>query len=169
VLWSDHGWHLGEKEHWQKFTPWRACTRVPLMVQIPAGISNLKAGTTAGTVCDEPVSLLSLFPTLVELAGLPEKKDNDGPSLMPLLEDASAEWPHVAVTFQHRFGSYSVSDNDWRYIYYEDGGEELYNIKEDPYEWTNLASEKGHAAKLAEMRALSPKEFAPMPAKKLDK
>jgi arylsulfatase A-like enzyme len=163
VLWSDHGWHLGEKQHWQKFTAWRACTRVPLMVKVPEGISKLKQGTTAGTVCDEPVSLLSLFPTLVELAGLPKKQDNDGPSLLPLLEDAEADWPHVAVTFQHHVGSFSVSDNDWRYIYYTDGGEELYNIRDDPYEWINLASKAKHAARLTAMRALSPTEFVPMP------
>lgn len=162
VLWSDHGWHLGEKQHWQKFTPWRACTRVPLMMRIPGGISKLAKGTTAGTVCDEPVSLLSLFPTLVELAGLPEKADNDGPSLIPLLRNPNAAWPHVAVTFQHHFGSFSVSDNDWRYISYRDGGEELYHIKKDPYEWSNLATEPEHAAQLKKMRALSPTEFAPL-------
>jgi arylsulfatase A-like enzyme len=166
VLWSDHGWHLGEKQHWQKFTPWRACTRVPLMMRVPAGISTLKPGTTAGTVCDQPVSLLSLFPTLLELSGLPEKKDNDGPSLVPLLTDASADWPHVAVTFQHQVGSFGLSAKDWRYIRHRDGGEELYHIKADPHEWTNLAAVPEHAPKLEEMRALAPKTFAPMPAAK---
>lgn len=85
VLWSDHGWHLGEKEHWQKFTAWRVCTRVPLIVRVPAGTPGLPQGTTDGTVCSKPVNLLSLFPTLTALAGLPAKTDNDGPSLVPLL------------------------------------------------------------------------------------
>ncbi len=81
VLWSDHGWHLGEKQHWQKFTAWRVCTRVPLIIRAPRGTPGLPQGTQAGTTCDQPVNLLSLFPTLTQLAGLPDKKTNDGPSL----------------------------------------------------------------------------------------
>ncbi len=89
ALWSDHGWHLGEKQHWQKFTAWRACSRVPLMVRVPAGgaAPGLADGTKPGSVCDRPVNLLSLFPTLAELAGLPQKPGCDGPSLVPLLRD----------------------------------------------------------------------------------
>ena len=75
VLWSDHGWHLGEKQHWQKFTAWRVCTRVPLIVRVPAGTPGLPQGTQAGARAAKPVNLLSLFPTLTELAGLPDKKD----------------------------------------------------------------------------------------------
>lgn len=163
VLWSDHGWHLGEKEHWQKYTGWRACTRVPLMVRIPAGISSLEAGTIPGTVCDQPVSLVSLYPTLIDLAGLPADEENDGPSLVPLLNDPAGAWGHVAVTHLARRGSFSVSDNDWRYIHYADGGEELYNIKEDPYEWTNLAQAEEHAPQLQVMRDRAPSDFAPKP------
>ncbi|XAM00590.1 sulfatase-like hydrolase/transferase [Phycisphaeraceae bacterium D3-23] len=167
VLWSDHGWHLGEKEHWQKYTGWRACTRVPLMVRVPAGISTLATGTAAGTVCDEPVSLLSLFPTLTELAGIEHKDDNDAPSIVPLLRYGAASagepWDHVAVTYLDRPGSYSISDNDYRYIHYADGGEELYYIPDDPYEWNNLADNPEHAGRLAALRAMGPTEFAPMP------
>lgn len=163
VLWSDHGWHLGEKQHWQKFTAWRAVTRVPLMISVPEGCApGLLAGTSAGTVCDEPVNLLSLFPTLTKLAGLPEKEGNDGPSLLPLLEKGEADWPHVSITHLGEPGSYGLSANDWRYIHYANGDEELYHIKEDPYEWNNLAGDAAHSEKLIELRKLAPKDFVPL-------
>ncbi len=163
VLWSDHGWHLGEKQHWQKFTLWRASTRVPLMVRVPAGISTLSQGTKPGTVIDAPVSLLSLYPTLTELAGLPHKSDNDGPSLVPLLRDASARWPHVAVTYLHSPGAFSISDRGWRYIHYTNGDEEMYDIDNDPYEWHNLAADARQAGHLQRLRDKSPTQFAPFP------
>ena len=103
VLWSDHGWHLGEKQHWQKFTMWRAVTRVPLIVRVPRGAPGLPEGTAAGGICSQPVNLLSLFPTLTELCGLPAKPDNSGPSLRPLLEESAAG---VAARLDHlRAGS----------------------------------------------------------------
>jgi len=163
VLWSDHGWHLGEKQHWQKFTAWRAVTRVPLMVKIPKGSApGLPEGTTAGTVCDQPVNLLSLFPTLTELAGIDPKPDNDGPSLVQLLRDSKADWEHVSVTHLGEPGSYGLSAKDWRYIHYAGGDEELYHIENDPYEWSNLADETEFGEKLAELRALAPVTFAPL-------
>ena len=75
VLWGDHGWHLGEKQHWQKFTGWRVCTRVPFIVRVPEGTPGLPEGTQAGGISTRPVNLLGLFPTLTRLAGLPEKQD----------------------------------------------------------------------------------------------
>lgn len=160
VLWSDHGWHLGEKQHWQKYTAWRACTRVPLMVRVPNGTPGLTSGTTAGTTCSKPVNLLSLFPTLTDLAGLPHKSDNDGPSLLPLLKNPNADWDHTSVTFLGDAGSFGMSTEDWRYIHYSNGDEELYDSEADRYEWTNLAAKPEHLAKLKEMRALAPKTFA---------
>lgn len=167
VLWSDHGWHLGEKEHWQKFTAWRACTRVPLMIRVPKGVRGMQQGTQPNTICDQPVNLVSLYPTLLELAGLPEKKNNDGPSLVPLLRDSEPTWPHVAVTHLNRPDNYSVSDRRWRYIHYTSGAEELYDIKTDPFEWNNLAAIPEHADRLKAFRSKSPKTFAKyIPAKK---
>ncbi len=160
VLWSDHGWHLGEKQHWQKFTAWRVCSRVPLMIRVPEGAPGLPRGTQPG-VCDQPVNLLSLFPTLTELAGLPQKPDNDGPSLVPLLSNAEADWPHVSLTHLGEHGSFGLSDKHWRYIRYKNGDEELYDIKSDPFEWSNLADKTEHAPKLKELRAKSPTKFAP--------
>ncbi len=161
VLWSDHGWHLGEKQHWQKFTPWRVCTRVPLIFRIPAGVPGLPKGATAGSTCAKPVNLLSLFPTLTQLAGLPDKSDNDGPSLVPLLKDPKAEWPHASITYLGDPGSYGLSTEHWRLIHYASDDEELYDSKADRYEWKNLATTPVHAAKLAELRKLGPTSFAP--------
>ena len=169
ILWSDHGWHLGEKQHWQKYTAWRAVTRVPLMVRVPEGVApGLPAGTKAGTVCDKPVNLLDLFPTLTELAGIPAKTDNDGVSLLPLLENPEAAWDHVSLTHLGEPGSYGLSAEEWRYIHYANGDEELYNIKSDPHEWTNLATDSAHAAKLEALRDLAPTEFAPLVEPKTD-
>lgn len=162
VLWSDHGWHLGEKEHWQKYTGWRLTTRVPLMINIPPGISDaLPEGVAAGGRCDEPVSLLSLFPTLTELCGLPPKENADGVSLLPLLKNPSLKTDQVAVTYLSEPNSFAVSGKDWRYIHYADGGEELYHIRSDPFEWNNLAAKPEYLSTLEEMREQSPKHFAP--------
>lgn len=165
ALWSDHGWHLGEKQHWQKYTAWRAVTRVPLMLVVPPGCSEaLPAGTVAGSVCKQPVDLLSLAPTLAQLAGLPADPTWDGHNLLPLLDDSNAEWPHVALTYLADPGSYGLSAERYRYIHYAKGDEELYDIQADPHEWTNLATDSKHAAELARLRALGPSTFAPMPA-----
>ncbi len=161
VLWSDHGWQLGEKEHWQKYTGWRAVTRVPLIVRVPRGVSSrLPEGTNAGTLCEAPVNLLSLYPTLLELCELPPKDNCDGPSLVPLLQNAKAYWPHKSVTYLSSPGSYSVSDKSQRYIHYRDGTEELYDIPSDPYEWTNLAAREDSAKLLAKFRSRAPQNFA---------
>lgn len=162
VLWSDHGWHLGEKQHWQKFTAWRVCTRIPLIFRIPKGTPGLTQGTPAGAICTRPVNLLSLFPTLTDLAGLPRKPDNDGPSLVPLLQDPKAEWPHVAITYLDEPGSYGLSAERWRYIHYANGDEELYDCRTDRYEWVNLARLRDHEQTLQELRARGPRTFAPL-------
>lgn len=161
VLWGDHGWHLGEKQHWQKFTGWRVCTRVPLILKVPPGVPGLPRGTPAGSTCVRPVNLLSLYPTLTELAGLAPKTDNDGPSLVPLLDNPQAPWPYGSVTYLAQPGSYALSTERWRYIHYAQGDEELYDCRTDPHEWTNLAVSAEHRAKLTELRALAPRTFAP--------
>lgn len=163
VLWSDHGWQLGEKEHWQKYTPWRAVTRIPLMIRVPDSASDvLPGGTKPNSMCDAPVNLLSLYPTLIELCNLPTKADNDGPSLMPLLENpGGTDWQHHSVTFLSQPGSYSVSARSHRYIHYADGGEELYDIETDPYEWNNLATQANSAERIAQFRSAAPQAFAP--------
>lgn len=162
VLWSDHGWHLGEKEHWQKFTGWRAGTRVPLVIRVPEGTPGLPEGTREGGVCDRAVSLVDLFGTLTELCGLPAKEGIESRSLATLLRDPKAEWQHAALTHLDRPQNYAISTQRWRYLHYFDGTEELYDIETDPHEWENLAEKSEHAAKLAEMRALAPESVAPI-------
>ena len=162
VLWSDHGWHLGEKEHWQKFTGWRVCARVPLMIRVPKGAPGLQEGTTPGSVCDRPVSLVDLFGTLTDLCGLPPKADIDSRSFAPLLRNPQADWPHAALTHLDQPENYAISTERWRYIHYISDEEELYDLETDPHEWTNLATKPEHAAKLAEMRLLKPKNIAPV-------
>jgi len=161
VLWSDHGWHLGEKQHWQKFTAWRVCTRVPLIVRVPAGAPGLSEGTQPGSICTKPTNLLSLFPTLIELAGLPPKPGNDGPSLVPLLTNPKADWPHVSITHLSEPGSYGLSTDEWRLIHYANGDEELYDSGHDRYELANLATRPEYKARRHELRALAPETFAP--------
>ena len=148
VLWGDHGWHLGEKEITGKNTLWEPSTRVPLIFAGP--------GITAGARCSQPVELLDMYPTLVELCSLPERSDLEGHSLRPQLAEAHAkrEWP--AIT-SHNQGNHAVRSERWRYIRYADGSEELYDLETDPNEWTNLAADAKHAGTLAEHRRWLPK------------
>lgn len=129
VLWSDHGWHLGEKAITGKNTLWERSTRVPLIFAGP--------GVTKGAVCDRPAELLDLYPTLVELCGLPPRAGLEGHSLAPQLKDAAAPRPWPAIT-THNQGNHSVRSEHWRYIRYADGSEELYDHRNDPNEWSNL-------------------------------
>lgn len=162
ILWSDHGWHLGEKQHWQKFTLWRACTRVPLIIQVPEGAPGLKDGTRPSVV-QAPVSLVSLYPTLLELCGLPPRRENQGPSLVPLLQNSEHGWPHAALTFLAQPGGFSVSDRDWRWIHYPNGDEELYDIAHDPHEWTNLLHQASSHPQAERLKAYTPDRFQPPP------
>lgn len=132
VLWSDHGWHLGEKSHWHKFTLWEEATRVPLIIVAP-GV------TTAGSVTRQPVGLIDLYPTLVELCGATPPGRLDGVSLVPLLKDPETLSSRPALT-THGRGNHGVRAEHWRYIRYQDGSEELYDHRVDPNEWTNLAA-----------------------------
>jgi arylsulfatase A-like enzyme len=165
MLWSDHGWHLGEKEHWQKYTGWRACTRVPLIIRVPPNNPVLPEGTPPASVCNQAVSLVDLFPTLVDLCELPQAQAQgvSTNSLLPLLRDPETSWPHAAVTQLSDPAEYAISTRHWRYIHYRNGNEELYDTARDPHEWTNLASMPGHAAKLNELRALAPQNAVPVP------
>lgn len=159
VLWSDHGWQFGQKEHWRKFALWDNLARVVLMVRVPEGALGLPSGTRPGSHSGRTVSLLDLYPTLVELAGLPQKTGLDGRSLVPLLTDPSAPWDRPVVT-TYQYGEYSVRDERWRYIRYIDGTEELYDHEADPEEWTNLAADPTYADIRARLAAALPPDPA---------
>ena len=156
VLVSDHGWTLGEKEHIYKNSPWEESTRIPMTIRAP-GMTN-----SSGLV-NHPVSLIDIYPTLLDLAGLDmDTKKNekgrslDGYSLVPFLKDPETknwEGPDAALTVVYSSDDnknnpanhhYSVRTKDWRYIIYDSGKEELYHNAEDPKEWNNLVFNKTH-------------------------
>ncbi|MDO8541200.1 MAG: sulfatase [Opitutaceae bacterium] len=153
VLWSDHGYHLGEKGITGKNTLWERSTHVPLVFAGPGIVKAAK--------CDRAVELLDIFPTLLELAGLPARPDLEGHSLRPQLSDAKAPRPWPAIT-THNQGNHSVRNDRWRYIHYADGSEELYDLQRDPNEWTNLARDPAHAATKHELANWLPKVDRPM-------
>ena len=131
VLWSDHGWHLGEKQHWRKWMPWEESTRSPLLIYVPGGAGN-------GQVCHRTVGLIDMYPTLAELCELKAPKQLEGLSFTKLLEDPTGSWERPALTSTKK-GNHTVRSQNWRYIRYIDGSEELYDHTNDPNEWKNLA------------------------------
>jgi len=133
VLWSDHGWHFGEKEHWHKRTLWEVCTRVPFIVVAP-DVGEPRQ------VSNEPVSLIDIFPTLIELCGLTKKPELDGVSLVPVINNPkySRQEPVITVSEERHV---SVVDRRYRLIRYNDGTEELYDRKNDPHEWRNRVTD----------------------------
>jgi arylsulfatase A-like enzyme len=137
-FWSDHGWHLGEKHHWRKFTLWEEGTRSPLIWIVP-GV------TKPGSVSERPVDLMSIYPTLTELCGLPTPNHVEGVSISALLRNPHSVWDRPAVT-TFKFNNHAVRTEGWRYIRYANGGEELYNETKDPNEWTNVVSEPRNTA-----------------------
>lgn len=137
ILWSDHGWHLGEKGITGKNTLWERSTRVPLIF---AG-----KGVKANVIAARPVELLDLYPTMLELSGLKAPTDVEGHSLVPLLRNPTATWQWPAIT-THNQNNHSIRSERWRYIRYANGAEELYDHRNDPNEWTNLAGDKRFAA-----------------------
>ncbi len=153
VLWTDHGWHLGEKLHWRKFTLWEEAGRVPLVFIVP-GL------TKPGSRCDRTVSLLDLYPTLADLCGLPLGRQLDGKSIKPLLQDPARSWDRPVIT-THGRNNHSVRSQRWRLIRYSDGTEELYDHQSDPMEWTNLAGDPKYAAAKNKLAAWLPKLNVP--------
>lgn len=152
VLWSDHGWHLGEKQHLHKFTLWERSTRVPYIIVAP-GV------TTANARCSRPVGVIDTFPTLIELCSLPTVEALDGVSLVPLLKNSSLDWSRPAIT-THGQSNHSLRTDRWRYIRYADGGEELYDHTTDPHEWHNLVGNPELADVKTELARLLPKTDA---------
>ncbi len=161
VLWSDHGWQLGEKEHWRKFALWENVIRTVLMIKSPPGIRSLPQGSLGGTEVRSLTSLLDIYPTLVDLCGLTPRADLDGESLVPLLRDSSHRTQRSIIT-TYDFADYSVRAGHWHYISYVDGSEELYDLRTDPEEWTNLASDHRFDQVRREMASSLPVDVVPL-------
>ena len=163
IFTSDHGWGNGEKDYLYKNSLWQESTRVPLVFRVP-GVS--KSGKSSA----HPVSLVDLYPTLLDLCGLPDDtmknekgRPLDGFSLKPLLTDPQkGKWkgPDYALTTLYKWAqyydpayqSYSLRFKDWRYVRYENGKEELYHTAKDNHEWNNLALDSNYSETLERYR-----------------
>jgi len=160
VIWSDHGWQLGEKEHWRKFALWENVLRSNLMIKVPDGIKGFEDGAITGA-SNRIVSLQDIYPTLVDLCGLPSRDDIDGNSLVPLLRNPRAEWAYPAIS-SYDFGEFSVRTEKWRYTLYIDGSEELYDHGNDMEEWNNLAGNEEYSEVIEMMKGYLPGNPAPL-------
>lgn len=151
VLWSDHGYHLGEKNRVAKHALWEQTTRTVLIFK------DLK---NQGKTCSAPVGLIDIYPTLVELSGLPAKSDLDGHSLVGLINNPKMKWEHPARIFYGE-KNISIRTDRFRLTQYEDNSQEFYDMKKDPNEWYNLASDKKYEKNIQELQKYIPSEWAP--------
>jgi len=152
VLWGDHGWHLGEKGITGKNTLWDRGTKVPLIFAGP--------GIKPSQRCTQPAELMDIYPTLIDLAGLPMRNDLEGISLLPQLKNASSKKERPAIT-THNQGNHGIRSERWRYIHYADGSEELYDMQQDPNEWHNLAGKSEYATIIADHKKWLPQVDLP--------
>jgi arylsulfatase A-like enzyme len=152
MLWSDHGWHLGEKQRYGKTLLWQESCRVPLMVKVP-GV------TPSNTKSFGVVNLIDLYPTLVELCGLSPNPENDGRSFAPLLHDPEMAWDEPTLT-TWLFGNHRIYDGRYSYIAFR-GGEELYDHAEDPMEWVNQARNPEFAEIKSRLKSHLPEHHEP--------
>lgn len=152
VLWSDHGFHLGEKQHWAKRTLWEESTRTPMIMAGPS--------IRAGVDCREAVSLLDIYPTLIELCGLPKNPQLDGISLVPQLKDPQTPRKKPVISTSY-YENHAIRTKNWRYIRYADGAEELYDHRKDSDEFINLAKRPEYKKIKQSLARWLPKDAAP--------
>ena len=152
ILWSDHGYHLGEKQTFKKFTLWEESTRVPFIIY-----DTRTKEVQIGSSYSEPVSLINVYKTIADYTNISSPKYVDGESLVPIVKDQSLKLEAPTIISWGR-GNYSVRTKDHRYIRYFDGGEELYNHLEDPNEWKNLANNEAYSSLKDELKSYLPKE-----------
>lgn len=155
VFWGDHGWHLGEKQHWRKFALWEEATRAPLFFVAPDV-------TKPNGVSPRTVDFMAIYPTLCDLCGIETPKHVEGVSIKALLANPTAEWDRPALT-THGRQNHGVRSEKWRYIRYADGGEELYDETNDPMEWNNLAGDPKYAEVKSDLARWFPSVNAPEP------
>ncbi|MEX0326394.1 MAG: sulfatase [Puniceicoccaceae bacterium] len=156
VIWSDHGYALGEKHHFRKFALWEETTRVPFIIWDTRESDHVEGRTVEGGV-----SLINIYQTLAEMTGLKAPGYVDGYSLVPQLQDPSVPLPEPSICTWGR-GNYTIRDKDFRYTRYFNGGEEFYAHEVDPDEWTNLADDPAYADEKARLAAYLPKDEAPL-------
>lgn len=149
VLFSDHGFHIGEKERHAKRSLWEDGARVPLIIMGP--------DIPRGKVVTKPVQLLDIYPTLLELSNLAPDPKHEGHSLVSLLKDKEAEWPHFART-SFGPGNYAIVSERYRFIQYYDGSEEFYDHTKDPQEWHNEIENRAYAEIIEKHRTQVPQE-----------
>ena len=147
VLWSDHGFHLGEKFHWHKQTLWERSTRVPFLIRRPGQVSTVRQ-----TAC---VSLRDMTPTILDYAQVSPAYPMDGRSLRPLVEDPTRPWDYPVLT-THAQNDHAIRTAQWRYIRYANRERELYDVRVDPHEYRNLARDPAFASVMAGLDALMP-------------
>ncbi|MFC1761098.1 sulfatase [Planctomycetota bacterium] len=149
MLWGDHGWHLGEKLKYGKTQLWQESCRVPMMVKVPGVTPQNKR-------CLGVVNLIDMYPTLIELCGLPENSKNDGRSFVKLLQYPDMEWNEPTLTTMG-FRNHRIYDGRYSYINHQrQGVEQLYDHEQDPMEWTNLAHNPEYASIKARLKATLP-------------
>jgi uncharacterized sulfatase len=151
VVLSDHGYHLGERQWWNKSTLYEYSARSPLIVSAPGRKAK-------GAACERLVEFVDVFPTLAELCDLTPPARLDGRSLVPLLDDPKQPWSEAAFTVQAR-GDYlgrSIRTERYRYIEWRDpqGQVELFDHCTDPAEFHNLANDPEYAEVVAKLREL---------------
>lgn len=149
VLWSDHGMHMGEKEKYGKRSLWEDGARVPLIIAGPDVVTG---------VTNKPVQLMDVYPTLLELTGQSPAPEHEGHSLVPLLKNPNANWPHKAIT-SYGPGNTAIISENYRYIHYNNGAEEFYDSRKDPHEWNNLIQDPEYAEKIQEHRQSLPTKY----------
>lgn len=157
-LWSDHGWHLGEKQHWRKFALWEEATKAPMIWVVP-GV------TPANGVCSRPVDYMNIYPTLNDLCDLPapvnpKGQKHAGVTMRALLANPGVVWDRPALT-THGRNNHALRSQTHRYIRYADGSEELYDHRSDPMEFKNLANDPKSAKVKKRMAKWLPKKNVP--------
>ena len=153
IFWSDNGYHLGEKNHFEKATVWEMSALTPVAIRLPGN-------RNAGAVSKRPINSIDFYPTLMEYCGLETPAHQpEGSSLIPLLKDPSAQWDKPAIT-TYGYRVYSARDERFRYIRYPNGDEELYDHANDPHEFNNLANNPEYRAIKERLNRQYPKKWA---------
>lgn len=152
IIFSDNGYHCGEKDHWEKSTLWNMSAYVPMLIRTPE---------TTGSVCSSTVSLVDLYPTLADYCGLGQPRSKlDGVSLVPFIKDPAKKVERAVLTTTGEKYS-GVTDGRYRYIQYRDGSEELYDREDDPHEWNNVASNPNLRSVIERLKLEIPTKWHP--------